>query len=264
MGQTWIQQAITVAQEGDHPTAQGAVWPHVEEGVHLPWPTKQEMHDLHTEFYQRAKGEPLGPKAAKWETETWQWAADLRRKHYGDTRKVTGLWQQGTSRWKRRLDRLQDRAQAQKIYKEVTQGVPLPFDREPSDRIWATKNHPDLGMRKQEVYNALIEQLEEGSLEGFDVRGGRRPKGLMSLRWVEKSDPSKVRLTLNGRPFNPRLPHEECTIKLETHAQLRSTYTQNQTQVGFDLHNGFFINNISRNTEPGLAFASPRRKLARS
>ena len=220
--------------------SQTSTWPHIDEGVTIPFPDSTELHELKAEFFQRRQGDPLGPASKRWEAKAWDWSVALREKHFGKTKRVTGLWQQASKRWSKRLSRLQDSCCAKALMNEIRQGVPLPFVSKPPGRVWSLHNHKNLSERRQQVYEALIEQLDEGSLEGFDVTNGQRPMGLLSLRWVEKSDPSKVRLTLNGRPLNKFFPGEECTINLQTHSQLRPTYVKNQSHVGFDLHNGFF------------------------
>ena len=125
-------------------------------------------------------------------------------------------------RFEKRLRYLVDKDLAARVLSEVSVGVKLPFERVPGSPVWAARNHPDLSLRAAHVFKALCVQLEEGSVEAFDVSGGKRPKGLLSLRWVEKSDPNVVRLTLNGRPLNIFFPKKECTIELETHRELRS------------------------------------------
>ena len=215
-------------------------WPHELEGVAILLPSEEEWLDLQTEFYQRAEGQPLGPATQLWKTKLFAWAGSLRRQFFGETDKVTGLWQEAYPRFRRRLKRLHDKQLAARVNKEVKRGVKLPFARKPPTRLCARSNHPCLGERKKEVFDAICMQLREGSLQGFDVRGGKRPKGIYALRWVEKSNPLEVRLTLNGRPVNPFFPTKETTIELEMQTQLRTRYVPGQMFFGFDLHNGFF------------------------
>ena len=81
-------------------------WPHEDEGVILPCPDATELQELKTEFFQRNQGDPLGPHSKRWERKAWAWAAALREEHFGNTRRVTGLWQQASKRWDKRLSRL--------------------------------------------------------------------------------------------------------------------------------------------------------------
>ena len=86
-------------------------------------------------------------------------------------------------------------------------------------RTYSGQAQPPL--RAGHVFKALCMQLDEGSIEPFDMSKGKRPMGVLSLRWVEKSNPDEVRLTLNGRPENKFIPDSEGTIELETHRELR-------------------------------------------
>ena len=218
---------------------QSQKWPHEEEGIEIPMPPPAEMHDMKREFYQRAEGQGVGPVTSAWKENTFAWALGLKRELFGDTRRVTGLWQQAKHRFARRLARLQNKREAQEIYRQVARGVKLPFDKRPATPIRAPKNHKDLPLHRQDVFDAICEQLQEGSLQGFVTRQGGKPMGIHALRWVQKSN-GKVRLTLNGRPINKFFPAAKCTVVLETHSQLRARYSKGQMYVGFDLHNGFF------------------------
>ena len=215
-------------------------WPHEQEGVQILLPSAREWTDLKTEFYQRVEGQPLGPATQRWRDKLFLWATQLRQRFFGKTERVTGLWQVAYPRFHRRLQRLRDKVLATRIDREIKRGVKLPFDRKPPTGLRAKANHPRLGERKKEVFDAICMQLREGSLQGFDVRGGKRPKGVYSLRWIEKSNPLEVRLTLNGRPVNPFFPSKETTIELEMQTKLRTRYVPGQMFFGFDLHNGFF------------------------
>ena len=180
---SWIlPQSIQESGPGSNQLNRLSRWPHVDEGVTIPWPDATELEELKTEFFQRSQGDPLGPQSKRWEQKAWAWAAALREKHFGKTKRVTGLWSQAAKRWDKRLSRMEDKDQTKLLMHEVRHGVPLPFGQKPPGRIWTLHNHRNLSERKQHVYNALIEQLDEGSLEGFDVTGGRRPKGLITDR----------------------------------------------------------------------------------
>lgn len=238
IGKTWFAQEPKQKQLGA--SKQKRQWPHEKEGVHIPMPEKDRMIDMKKEFYQRHEGQGVGPATKVWTQKVFAWAANLKKEWFGDTEKVTGLWQQAKSRWVKRLSRLKCKKQAEAIYQEVANGVKLPFSKKPTKMLHARQNHKCLGQRPKAVFNAICQQLKEGSVEGFDVRNGKKPSGIFSLRWVEKSNPDEVRLTLNGRPINKFFQTKDTTIELETHAQLRARYRPNQMFVGFDLHNGFF------------------------
>ena len=216
-------------------------WPHQVEGVEIPMPKGQRLEDMKREFYQRAEGHDVGPTTACWVREVYEWARRLRAKCFGNTPQVTGLWSRALERFQRRLVYLRDKDLARRVLHEVEHGVRIPFEVEPSEPIVAKHNHPDLSLRADDAYNALCMQLDERSIQAFDMSEGKqRPMGVLSLRWVEKSNPNEVRLTLNGRPENEFIPDSEGTIELETHRELRVHYRQGQMYIGFDLHNGFF------------------------
>ena len=215
-------------------------WPHQVEGIEIPMPKGQRLAAMEAEFYQRVEGEGVGPTTASWVADVFAWAKRLRSQFFGDTPQVTGLWARAVGRFKRRLAYLKDRELASRVLHEVEHGVKIPFGVVPSEPIVAKHNHPDLPLRAGHVFKALCMQLDEGSVEPFDMSKGKRPMGVLSLRWVEKSNPDEVRLTLNGRPENKFIPDSEGTIELETHRELRVHYRQGQLYIGFDLHNGFF------------------------
>ena len=215
-------------------------WPHQVEGIQIPMPRGQRLAAMQTEFYQRVDGDGLGPTTARWVCDVYAWAKQLRANLFGNTPQVTGLWSRAAKRFKRRLTYLQDEELARRVLHEVKHGVRIPFSVVPTEPIVATHNHPDLALRADHVFKALRMQLDECSIQPFDMSKGQRPMGVLSLRWVEKSNPDEVRLTLNGRPENDFIPDCEGTIDLETHRELRVHYRQGQMYIGFDLHNGFF------------------------
>ena len=222
--------AVTVAEP----------WPHEHEGVNIPMPTNSQLLEMRREFYQRVKGQAIGPSTTVWRDAAFEWAKRLRKRFFGNTKQVTGLWSQAAHRFRKRLKYLEDRVLAETVMREVTHGVRLPFGEVPANPIFAKSNHSDLPLRAGQVYEALCTQLEEGSVQAFNMAKGDKPMCIMALRWVEKSNSDEVRLTLNGRPLNPVFPPKECTIELETHRELRSEYEPGQVYLGFDLHNGFF------------------------
>ena len=215
-------------------------WPHQVEGVQIPMPKGQRLAAMQKEFYQRVEGDGLGPTTARWVRDVFEWAKQLRTKLFGDTPQVTGLWSRAAARFGRRLAYLHDKKLAHRVLHEVKHGVRIPFSVVPAEPIVAKHNHPDLALRADHVFKALCMQLDECSVQPFDMSKGQRPMGVLSLRWVEKSNPNEVRLTLNGRPENEFIPECEGTIELETHRELRAHYRQGQMYIGFDLHNGFF------------------------
>ena len=236
-------------------------WSHEQEGVKIFLPSRKQLFDMHTEFYQRAEGQPLGPVTQGFVDDLFLWAKKLKHNCFGASKPVTGLWQRAYSRWQARLNRLKSRTLAAKLDKEVKFGVRLPFEMRPAKPLRARHNHACLGERPDAVFRALCMQIAEGSLEGFDVRGGKRPKGIYSLRWVEKTNSEEVRLTLNGRPINPFFPKKETTIELETHTQLRTRFVQGQMYVGFDLHNGFFNQQYVAEDRTWVSFKITKQEL---
>ena len=219
---------------------QRETWPHVKEGVVIPLPAGQQLQDMQCEFYQRQKGDKMGPVTERWQRQVFEWAQRLKRRFFRNEKQVTGLWALAAQRWKTRLARLEDKCLARQVFAEIKRGVPLPFSTMPKNPVCAKSNHRDLHLRKEQVFKAIANQLEEKALEPFDVSAGAYPKGILSMRWVAKSNPEEVRLTLNDRPINVCFSEEDCTIDLETHSQLRRSYEQDQMYVGFDLRDGFF------------------------
>ena len=236
----WVQQAQSIPEvKNRFPEEQAHMrWPHEEEGISIPMPQGGLLQQLKTEFYQRHEGQDVGPVTRKWRDDIFAWAQQLKSELFGTSKQVTGLWSKAHKRFRRRLQVVRDKDLVREVMQEVRHGVRMPFSKRPQ-RIFQKRNHPDLAQRSAHVYEALREQLDEQSLEPFTFENGA-PKGLFSLRWVAKSDPNKVRLTLNGRPINPNFPREACTIELETHRELRTEYRPGHMFIGFDLHNGFF------------------------
>ena len=257
----WVKSVASMVDvpEDERPAVP---WPHELEGVCIPMPEGDTLHEMKREFYQRARGQQLGPVTAKWREQVFAWAAKLRKRLFGATKQVTGLWSLAKERFRSRLQVLQDHEVSNAIMSEVEDGVRMPFAMRPLQPIVAKTNHPDLSKRAQHVFNALCEQLEERSIEPFDMSKGIRPMGVLSLRWVAKTDPSVVRLTLNGRPFNPFFPGEACVITLETHRELRTQFQYKQMYVGFDLHNGFFNQQYHEDDRRWVCFRIHRSELA--
>ena len=239
-----------------------APWPHELEGVEIPMPDTETLRVMQTEFFQRARGQDLGPTTKRWRDEVFAWAKKLRARFFGDTNQVTGLWALAKHRFRARLQFLDDKELVEQVMKEVAEGVRMPFDKVPRKSIIAPRNHPDLPLREKEVFEALIQQLQEKSIEPFVVTDGDRPKGLFSLRWVPKSNPAVVRLTLNGRPINIFFPHAASTIELETHRELRTQYRRHQMYIGFDLHNGFFNHQYHASDRRWVCFRIHEQELA--
>ena len=215
-------------------------WPHEAEGVQIPMPKPAQMHRMKSEFYQRCKGQPVGPECARWRQQVFAWAERLKRRFFEDPSQVTGLWSLAEKRWLVRLKRVCDRVKCKRIHQEVRDGARLPFSSRPPGVLHAKSNHKDLGSRAHDVFKAICAQLDQGSVQPFDASAGKRPRGIFALRWVAKSDPSKIRLTLNGIPINVFFASKDCTIDLQTHAQLRRKYAPNHMFLGFDLKDGFF------------------------
>ena len=237
-------------------------WPHELEGVRIPMPDPKTLHVMQTEFYQRAQGQDLGPATKRWRDSVFAWAKKLRSRLFGDTKQVTGLWALAKDRFRTRLQVLDDKELVERVMGEISNGVRMPFEKVPRKPIIAAHNHLDLPLREKEVFEALIQQLEEKSIEPFVVGQGNRPSGVYSLRWVPKSNPEVVRLTLNGRPINLFFPNAECTIELETHKELRTQYRQGQMYVGFDLHNGFFNQQYHASDRRWVCFRIHEQELA--
>lgn len=244
MSEPWTEgvAAPRVVRTGFPEVQEHSKWPHEYEGVAIPMPAGERLAAMEREDYQRVEGGEIGPVTSAWVKDTFAWAKRLKKEFFGEGKQVTGLWAKARNRFRRRLGFLQEEPESvrARVLDEVSHGVSLPFENEPANPVVSTKNHPDLGLRAGHVYDALCMQLEEGSILPFDVSRGEKPMGVLSLRWVEKSNPDEVRLTLNGRPLNEFFPAAECTLVLETHRELRSNYRRGQRFLGFDLHNGFF------------------------
>ena len=258
---TWVKSGTKMA---DIPESkrQAVAWPHEVEGVSIPMPDVDTLQQMKREFYQRARGQGLGPVTAKWREQVFAWAATLRKRLFGSNKQVTGLWALAKERFRSRLRVLQDKELVDTVMSEIENGVRMPFEVRPSAPVVAKTNHADLSKRAQHVFEALCEQLEERSIEAFDMSEGIRPMGVLSLRWVAKTDPSKVRLTLNGRPINLFFPGEACVITLETHRELRTQYRYKQMYIGFDLHNGFFNHQYHEDDRRWVCFRIHESELA--
>ena len=214
-------------------------WCHIREGIKIPMPSDKVLTGMTREFFQRCEGQPVGPVTAAWRSRVFEWARSLREKLFGPGAKVTGLWSKAAKRFKKRL-RYMPKAELAHIMREITRGFSHPFMERPRHRLLAARNHPNLADKPHAVYRALLLQLQEGSLLPWDWRKRGWPKGVYSLRWVEKQGSTEVRLTLNGRPFNIYFGKDEVSITLETHAELRGRYIPGMMFLGFDLHHGFY------------------------
>ena len=214
-------------------------WCHIREGVCIPMPTDKQLLLMTQEFFQRAEGQPVGPVTAEWRRTTFVWARDLRIKLFGSTGQVTGLWGHAATRFRRRLKHLSLRDKTD-IMREIVQGFSHPFKSKPKQIIFAKRNHPNLALKPREVMDALNVQLREQSVWPWNWKLRGHPKGIYSMRWVEKSGTDAVRLTLNGRPLNRSFGKEDVSIVLETHADLRARYVPGMMFMGYDLHHGFY------------------------
>ena len=202
-------------------------------------PTDKVMAGMTREFVQRAEGQPVGPVTAAWRDGVFSWARSLRRRLFGNDVQVTGLWSRAAKKFKKRL-RYLPKAELMAIMREIKSGFRHPFRGKPPTDIFIKHNHPNLVQRPRAVFEALHLQLQEGSVLPWDWQQRGHPKGIFSLRWVEKTGTDKVRLTLNGRPLNRSFHKEDASIVLETHADLRTRYVKGMMFMGFDLHHGFF------------------------
>ena len=202
-------------------------------------PSDKIMHAMTTEFFQRAEGQPLGPVTEAWRNDTFRWAKALKRDLFGDSNQVTGLWAQAAHRFEKRLKYL-PKKMYNTIMREIKFGFSHPFRQKPKQNIFAVHNHPNLADKPRAVVKALKVQLSEQSVQPWDWSSRGKPKGIYSMRWVEKSGTDSIRLTLNGRPLNRSFAKKDTSIVLETHADLRSRYAPGMMFMGFDLHHGFY------------------------
>lgn len=236
-------------------------WCHIREGVQIPMPTDKVLAAMTSEFYQRVEGQGVGPVTAVWRDKVFAWARSLKKRLFGDNGQVTGLWSKAAKKFKKRLKYLPKKELAV-IMREITTGFSHPFRRKPSANIFVKRNHPNLAQRPHAVYNALHTQLHEGSVRPWDWRSRGHPKGIFSLRWVEKSGTDEVRLTLNGRPLNSAFRKEDVTIVLETHADLRERYMPGMMFMGLDLHHGFFNASYDDDATKWVCFRISEAELA--
>ena len=214
-------------------------WCHIREGISIPMPSDKVLHDMTTEFYQRTEGQPVGPVTEAWTNETFARANALKRSLFNQKDQVTGLWAQAENRFKRRLKYL-PKKMFKTLLREITQGFDHPFRKMPKQNIFSMHNHPNLSEKPEAVVNALRVQLRECSIQPWDWLSRGQPKGIYSMRWVEKSGTTAIRLTLNGRPLNRSFAKDDVSIVLETHADLRERYAKGMMFMGFDLHHGFY------------------------
>ena len=125
-------------------------------------------------------------------------------------------------------------------------------------------NHPNLSEKPEAVVDALRVQLRERSIQPWDWLSRGHPKGIYSMRWVEKSGTTAIRLTLNGRPFNRSFAKDDVSIVLETHADLRERYAKGMMFMGFDLHHGFYNASYNEDATAWVCFRISMKEITQA
>ena len=128
---------------------------------------------------------------------------------------------------------------------EIKGGVDFKFSPDADTTPLRTfRNHKELYLRPDAVWNTLSEQLKEGAVEGWcttDLQGQvRLPQGLFSIRWVAKKGSVKVRITINAMDLNGRIPDSQVTIKLNTVHKTRGMWEEGDWCLGTDAHSAYY------------------------
>ena len=226
-------------QGGDSP--QG--WDHDEV---LPLPSRQVIRQIKKERDAApagAKPEDMGPVTKKWYAKVRIWLQAMRDKYQPDRAHVTGSWRKNWKAWNKRLRRLPEKRRKY-VMRLLMQGVELPFDKRPSGPLRKLKNHPQLGEKSDVVWNTIAEMLAEGSVVPHDCQGRHDedvlPQGMFSIRWVQKGDSEKVRITINMRPLNAYLLSVCSTVELATLHKITSLWQRHDEQITLDMHSSYY------------------------
>ena len=192
-------------------------WMHDEE---LPLPDLRSILAIEKECRALPDGQ-VGPLGQQWLSEVDAWAARMKAKYQGGRTRVSGTWRLNIDAWRKRLARL-PRARRLKVLKIIEHGATLPFQdgKSPAKPIRTLNNHPQLSAKSKEVWDTLKEQLDElavtphncgatlpssappGAIPQGSDDVSVLPQGVYPIRWVEKSESDKVRITINMIPLN--------------------------------------------------------------
>ena len=89
---SWFREAPGRQVPAKQNVSQRKKWPHVDEGVVIPLPSGEQLEDMQREFFQRSKGDGLGPASEQWQQQIFIWARVLKRRFFKNENQVTGLW----------------------------------------------------------------------------------------------------------------------------------------------------------------------------
>lgn len=234
-------------------TPQG--WIHDEE---LPLPDLRTILSIEKECRSLPEGQ-VGPLGHKWLAEVQAWSDRMKLKYQGGRTTVAGSWRLNIDAWRKRLARL-PRARREKVLRIIEKGATLPFQDgcPPQQPIRKLNNHPQLAEKSQEVWDTLKEQLDElavtphdcgasvplGASPGATPQGSNDvsllPKGVYPIRWVEKSESERVRITINMIPLNDTLEEGCGSVDLSTLSKMSSLWQKDDYQVSLDQHAAYY------------------------
>ena len=215
----------------------------------LPLPDEELLDKIEAEVLSRGREGPLGPLASEYRERVLEWAWLLRLKFRGTSRRVCGSWRKLGEHW-RTLLRVLPRRLRRRAQDIVTKRARLPWNEMPPGPVRCPRtggcpaNHPDLWKEKDKFWETLEEQLIEGAVRPWDVKGrddvDALPMGMFPVRWVVKPGSSKVRITVNMRGLNGWLNKNYCSVELPSVRKNRLFNLQDDWKSGLDMHSSFF------------------------
>ena len=226
-------------------------WCHEVYGLVLPMPSTSVLAGMRGEISASKPGDTLGPCCSEWLTGVHKWLRRMVRRFQAGDGRVTGNWARAADEWELRLKRVRKGAELRELMSIIRKGGPLPFDKIPPTPIRRFSNHPNLMQKPTEVWATVSEQLREGAVIPFDVKGayllngnkkmgGTLPVCMFSSNWVQKAGTSKVRITCNGRPLKPFFKPEVVACDLDTNDSMRHLWQEGDLFVSFDQHSSFY------------------------
>ena len=224
----------------------------------LPLPELSVIRKIEAECRVRPPNE-FGPLGTRWLKDVHAWGETMKQKYQGARTAVAGSWRLNIQHWEKRLSRL-PKARRERVLKLIRHGVSHPFKhgRAPSKPIRSLNNHPRLRERPVEVWQTLLEQLDEGAVDPHDCGGAIPvgapagavpqgctdeavlPRGLYPIRWVTKTGSDRVRIVINMIPFNKWLKEESGAVDLATLSKISSLWQQGDDQITLDQHNAYY------------------------
>ena len=230
-------------------------WLHDEE---LPLPDLRSILAIEKECRSLPEGH-MGPLGRQWLDEVNVWADRMKVKYQGGRAKVSGSWRLNIDAWRKRLARL-PRARRLKVLNIIEHGATLPFQGglPPKKPIRRLQNHPRLSEKSHEVWDTLREQLDESAVSPYDCgasvplgapagttpQGSSDvsilPKGIYPIRWVEKSNSDRVRITINMIPLNDSLEEGSGAVDLSTLSKMSSLWQKDDYQISLDQHAAYY------------------------